>query len=275
MKISRKKFILSASGLLTSAFLIDSLWYEQYFFEENHYSLPGKVNKPIKILQLSDLHLNSIGSTIKKLAKRITSISPDLICITGDSIDNKHDIHLLDEFLTLLPLSIPKMAILGNWENMCDVHIPDLQAAYLKHNGRLLINQNLSLKLNEKTIIVTGIDEYTRGKPDFEKSVKDIEQGDLHIVLCHSPGYIDIIRQKLKEEKFQNLHIDYVFSGHTHGGQINLLGFIPYLPYGSKSYLKGWYREQNPPMYVSKGIGTTILPLRFGAQAEITVFTYG
>jgi predicted MPP superfamily phosphohydrolase len=275
MKISRKKFIISASGLLTSAFLFDSLWYEQYFFEENHYSLRGKGNNPLKILQLSDLHLTSIGRTMKKLAKRVTSISPDLIIITGDSIDNKNDIHLLDEFLAMLPLSVPKTAILGNWEHMCDVHIPDLQAAYLKHNGHLLINQNLSLKLKEKTIIITGIDEYTHGKPDFEKAVKDIEPGDLHIALCHSPGYIDIIRQKLKEKKFQNLSIDYVFSGHTHGGQINLLGFTPYLPYGSKSYLKGWYREHNPPMYVSKGIGTTILPIRFGAQAEIAIFTYG
>src|SRR4051812_26219412 len=99
MKISRKKFIISASGLLTSAFLFDSLWYEQYFFEENHYSLPGKGNQPLKILQLSDLHLTSIGSIMKKLAKRVTSINPDLIIITGDSIDNKYDIHLLEEFL--------------------------------------------------------------------------------------------------------------------------------------------------------------------------------
>ena len=58
-------------------------------------------------------------------------------------------------------------------------------------------------------------------------------------------------------------------SWHTHGGQITFLGFVPFKPRGSGKYLKGWYKESEPKMYISKGVGTSILPIRFGARAEI------
>ena len=65
---------------------------------------------------------------------------------------------------------------------------------------------------------------------------------------------------------------DFILSGHTHGGQINLFGYVPFLPKGSGKYLKGWYDEKSPGMYVSKGIGTSIIPARFFARAEIAIF---
>jgi len=71
--------------------------------------------------------------------------------------------------------------------------------------------------------------------------------------------------QKLK----RNLVVDLVLSGHTHGGQITFLGIVPFKPQGSGKYLKGWYKEDKPKMYISKGIGTSILPIRFGARAEM------
>ena len=60
-----------------------------------------------------------------------------------------------------------------------------------------------------------------------------------------------------------------VLSGHTHGGQITFLGIAPFKPQGSGKYLKGWYKKSGPKMYISKGIGTSILPIRFGARAEM------
>jgi len=68
--------------------------------------------------------------------------------------------------------------------------------------------------------------------------------------------------------------IDLILSGHTHGGQVKLLGFIPYLPQGSGKYVSGWYLDQHKQLYVSKGIGTSILPIRFGARAEISIFNF-
>ena len=50
---------------------------------------------------------------------------------------------------------------------------------------------------------------------------------------------------------------------------ITFLGIVPFKPQGSGKYLKGWYKESEPKMYISKGIGTSILPIRFGARAEM------
>jgi uncharacterized protein len=90
---------------------------------------------------------------------------------------------------------------------------------------------------------------------------------DHHIILNHCPQYTDVIAKYLNN----NIEVDFILSGHTHGGQFNLLGFMPFLPQGSGSYVKGWYNTQ-PKMYVSKGIGTSIFPARFGARAEIAIF---
>jgi uncharacterized protein len=62
-----------------------------------------------------------------------------------------------------------------------------------------------------------------------------------------------------------------ILSGHTHGGQINFFGLAPFVPAGSGRYLRGLYCDFKPFMYVCKGVGTSILPFRFGARAEIAI----
>lgn len=83
-------------------------------------------------------------------------------------------------------------------------------------------------------------------------------------MLSHSPEYRDHI---IKEKGAFN--IDVILSGHTHGGQIIFFGIAPITPEGSGSYLKSWYTKKNPKLYVSKGIKTSKIPIRFGARAEI------
>ncbi len=137
---------------------------------------------------------------------------------------------------------------------------------YEENNCELLINNSQQLTINNKTISITGIDDYVAGKADIELAVKNYQQSDYHIILNHCPEYGDVISEKLKGK----LAFDFMLSGHTHGGQINLFGFVPFKPQGSGKYLKGWYN--NDSLYVSKGIGTSIFPARFMAKAEIAVF---
>ncbi len=66
---------------------------------------------------------------------------------------------------------------------------------------------------------------------------------------------------------------------HTHGGQVKILGRAPAIPRGSGSYVEGWYQgaaeaggQARAPLYVSRGIGTTFLPVRLGSTPEIAVF---
>lgn len=70
--------------------------------------------------------------------------------------------------------------------------------------------------------------------------------------------------------------VDLVLSGHTHGGQVQLAGWAPVTPRGSGRYLEGWYGDHAedgvPPMYVSRGVGTSGIPVRLGSRPELAVF---
>ena len=65
-----------------------------------------------------------------------------------------------------------------------------------------------------------------------------------------------------------------VLAGHTHGGQVRL-PLIPtlWLPRGSGHFLAGWYAERGSRMYVSRGIGTSVLPIRFRCPPELSIIT--
>ncbi|HYF03402.1 MAG TPA: metallophosphoesterase [Patescibacteria group bacterium] len=269
MKLTRRKFILSGIWATLSAVFADAFWFEKFFIETNEYFFKGtdSIKDPIKILQVSDLHLQYLGYTEKNLAKKINILKPDLICFTGDSIDKREHSIVLDEFLKLIDHKILKAAILGNWEYWGNVEIPLLKEIYARHNCELLINESQRFIIQGRSISITGIDDFIGGNSDFSKAVSTLQKSDLHIVLTHCPQHFNLIC-----ESSPKLPIDLVLSGHTHGGQITLLGIAPIKPPGSGRFLKGWYHENDVPLYVSKGVGTSILPIRFGARAEIALF---
>ncbi len=266
-KLNRRTFIkrgiLASIGLV----LLDALWFEKYCIEWNHFDIAKTDKEKLKIVQISDLHMDKVRSFHHSIAKKINEMQPDVICITGDSVDKTERISALEEFLALLDHSIPKYAITGNWEYWGNVDLTQLKNTYSKHNCDLLINQNRSIAIKGRKLCFIGVDDLVGGHADFEKAIADREEVDTNIVLSHCPQHRDVISKQKG-----NFPIDLVLSGHTHGGQITFLGFVPFKPQGSGKYVKGWYDETDPKMYVSKGIGTSVLPIRFGARAEMVVF---
>lgn len=249
-----------------------AFWFEKFFIEINTYFI-GQANTDtnnIQIIQISDLHLQSINFQLRQLAKKINEIHPSLILFTGDAIDKNENLSLLNDFLQLLNINIRKVAILGNWEYWGRVDLIQLKEIYAANNGALLVNECRQFFLQNKTITITGLDDLIGGNADIDLATAQFIPSDYHIILNHCPQYSEHIAKNIQK----GIPVDFIASGHTHGGQINLLGYIPFLPAGSGRYVKGWYREIVPNMYVSKGIGTSILPIRFGARAEISVFNF-
>ena len=262
--LTRRKFI--KNGVLASIglVLLDSLWFEKHVIDWNYFDISKNTENKIKIIQITDLHIDSIQYFHKSIAKKINRLKPDLVFITGDSVDKTEKIKALNEFLKLIDHSIQKYAITGNWEYWGDVNLSELKETYSNNNCILLINENRNIIIRNREISIIGIDDFVGGTANFNKSIENLKQTNTNIVLSHCPEYRDVIS---KENR--NINIDLVLSGHTHGGQITLLGFAPFKPRGSGRYLKGWYKQTEPKMYVSKGVGTSMLPIRFGARAEI------
>lgn len=270
MPITRRKFI--ATGLITAAGIAvaDAFWIEKFFIETNEYYLGTATRETdnLRLIQVSDLHLQKISYPIRQLAKKINSLRPDLVLFTGDAIDKASNLPLFNEFLGLIDTNIPKAAILGNWEYWGKVDLAALAEVYQTHNGTLLINQSTQYLLHSTTLSITGVDDLVGGKADISTALQQYKASDHHIILNHCPQYTEQIRALLSKE----IPTACILSGHTHGGQINLFGYAPFLPPGSGKYVKGWYGSADPKLYVSKGIGTSVLPVRFGSRAEMAVF---
>jgi predicted MPP superfamily phosphohydrolase len=268
---TRRKFIKGGIGVLLSAFLVDAFWFEKYFIEINTFSLKSRTGNALglKFIQISDLHLKSVNSQLKRLAGKVNALKPDLIFLTGDAVEDASHLPVLDEFLKTLSHEIKKVAILGNWEYWGGVNLTDLKSLYKSNNCDLLINQAQQYQLKGKTVLVTGIDDFVGGNANIKAALIDFKSSDCHIVLNHCPQYSEVISRALTDEK----KADVILSGHTHGGQINLFGLIPFLPQGSGRFVKGWYKVGLADLYVSKGIGTSLLPVRFGSRAEVGVFS--
>jgi len=264
---TRRKFIKRGIIAIVGFVLLDIFWFEKSLIQWKKIDLTNKKNDPIKIIQLTDLHFNGIDTKYKRIAKRINSINPDLVVFTGDSIDSDDYINDFNQFLGLINFDVKKYSITGNWEYWGRVDINRLKKIYSNNNCELLINENRQIDLRSRKISIIGIDDYIGGQADFKKARLDLLPSDKTIVLSHCPEYRDIIKQEKGDSK-----IDLVLSGHTHGGQVKFLGFAPFTPHGSGRYLNGLYDDYEPKLYVSKGVGTSILPIRFGARAEIAIF---
>ncbi|MCE7992912.1 MAG: metallophosphoesterase [Roseivirga sp.] len=263
-KLSRRKLIKRGILATIGLIVLDTLWFEKYVIDWNYYDISKPGRDKVRIVQISDLHMDKLRSFHKSIARKINQKKPDLLFITGDSVDKTEKIDALSEFLALIDHSIPKYAITGNWEYWGEVDLLKLTQTYAQHNCRLLINEHESVAIRNRKLSIIGIDDLVGGEADFRTAIQDLDTTDTHIVLSHCPQHRDIIAQEKGA-----LHIDLVLSGHTHGGQITLLGIVPFKPQGSGRYLKGWYQDAEPKMYISKGIGTSILPIRFGARAEM------
>jgi predicted MPP superfamily phosphohydrolase len=268
--LSAGNYIENLCYRITDRLSDDSFWFKNYYVDIHQYYIGSATpdTSNIKLVQISDLHLRTIGPGLKKALQKINALKPDLILLTGDSITAQAYLPLLDTLLKLLDHDIQKAAIVGNWEYTRDLKLDDLRKVYAQNNCVLLINETRQFTLKNKTISITGLDDFTMGNADFKEAVSDYKNSDYHIVLTHCPQHRDIIRNQMTDD----IPIDFILSGHTHGGQISLFGFVPFSPYGSGTYVKGWYKESEPILYVSQGVGTSILPLRLGSRAEIGIF---
>lgn len=225
-----------------------------------------------KIVQISDLHLKKFNNRARQIADRVNQLQPDIVVFTGDSIDRAEQLNGFEQFLSLLDKQTPKYAILGNWEYWAGIDLEILNRIYTDRNCRLLINESLVHRHRDRSILITGLDDLV-SQPNLIKSLQGITPHTNHLLLAHSPAY----RDRFSNDELQILtkyQPKLMLSGHTHGGQLAFFGFAPLRPPGSGRYVSGWYRDGAMPLYVSRGLGVSVLPVRMGAVPEIGYFEW-
>ena len=176
------------------------------------------------------------------MAETVRRLSPGVIAITGDAVERNEKLPVLRAFLRLLPRAAKTYATLGNWEHWGRVDLSALADVYAQAGGQLLVNETARYENGGARLTITGLDDATAGRPDLDRALAEGPAEGTHLLLAHSPAYRDRLRRELaargRPEAFQ-----YMLSGHTHGGQVDLLGYKPFLPAGTGRYVEGWFRD--------------------------------
>jgi predicted MPP superfamily phosphohydrolase len=282
MKKSYLKFALGVGIAATGLVLLDALFLERYFFEIKRFKIgKSKSKKKVRILLLTDLHFVKHFNTFqRRLARKINELNPEMILVAGDTIDQDGKPGPARAFFSMVNKAIPKFAILGNHDHVNKVSIDTLRSIYEENNGHLLVNETKQLQVNGARFTITGLDDFMEGESCVADAVRNVGKEEHHLLLVHSPLQqvsamkdLEIINKERAEN--EQVTIQYIFAGHNHGGQVTFGGIVPKLPEGAGGYINGWYNDKKPYLYLSKGFGTSVVRLRFGARAEITLFNYG
>jgi predicted MPP superfamily phosphohydrolase len=225
--------------------------------------IPADFEK-VKIIFFTDIQMDYFYTKnrkkIRKTVNFINSREPDIILFGGDYINKARGTDAVFEELKHLKAKTGIYTVYGNH----DYYDYEKITRKLKELGiHILKNSNEEIKTPYGSIIVAGIDDYLRGKPDIDKTM-DIPENKFTVLLCHNPDYFEIMPKEAK------IKADIVLSGHTHGGQLNLFGFAPFIPsrYGNK-YRYGLKETENGRIYISSGLGGVVFPMRFMAKPEI------
>ena len=220
---------------------------------------------PIRLAILTDLHLKRIGGFHEELATALREARADVLLFVGDSVDHPDGLPVLADLLSLLPPEPLRIATLGNWEYWGDVELQALRRIYEEGDTGLLVNEGIPLS---PQAALYAVDDSVAGRPDL-RALPAVPERTETLLLSHCPEF----RNRIAGDDARQVAA--VVSGHTHGGQVALGGWAPILPPGSGGYVSGWYRGgECPDLFVSRGLGTSLVPVRLGAPPELAILDW-
>lgn len=224
-----------------------------------------------RIVQLSDIHHSPFLSEAEITAAvyQANELMADITVLTGDYVSHSRD-YITGCARALGQLRAPHgvFAVMGNHDHWTDISA--MNTAFTERGIQVLNNENVSLRLGASQIRLVGIDDLTVGRDDLSQALIGTEADETRILLSHNPR---IIREAARAG------IDLVLSGHTHGGQINwrlLTGredrkTYRWLRRPSRRLTRGHTQLGGTQLYVNRGLGTVVVPLRYGCPPEITL----
>lgn len=228
------------------------------------------------IAQVSDLHNAEFGTGNIKLLQIISENTPDIIVITGDLVDMNHtNIDIALDFAKNAIQIAPVYYVNGNHEaglsqydklkeglEAVGVIVLEDEVIQLNHNGSTLTLIGLS---DPNYAIRNDVFDETPAMVSTKLSGLQENENGYTILLSHRPELF---------ETYVSCGMDLVFSGHAHGGQFRL-PFIGGLVAPNQGlfpkYDAGLYTDGTTNMIVSRGIGNSIIPIRFNNRPEVVL----
>ena len=274
---ARAAAALSAAAALAFPYMLfEAQWLRRV---DHRLLLPGLAEQldGLVIVQLSDMHVGfqpslNLRATRKAFAMA-RAAAPDLIVITGDLACGAGRLDELKAELATLSAPLGVYAVLGNHDHgeTKTSGVPPVDFGDLSKAGvRLLVNEVVTVDHQGAAVQLCGIDDWQHGYADLPAVLAQLDR---------RPATLRLLLSHYAEAALAAAPGDFALTlaGDTHGGQICLpwFGGRVMLSQPLAQFREGMYEIDGRRLYVTRGIGTSFLPLRFLCRPEVVVFHLG
>ena len=236
--------------------------------------LPSDIRQ-LRIVYLSDIHAGFYfsQSRVESLIQRVNAANADLVLLGGDYAT---DSDTAIEFFRHLPRINSRygvFAVMGNHDRTIpESNLTHLRSAMYNAGVTPLVNEVVPIRIGQSSIYIAGVDDVNNGWPNLSAVASQVRQEDFVIFLSHSP---EIISSAMSATDMNGRRgwFDLGLFGHTHGGQIAMLGQFLGISKVEGRYEQGWLRENRSDLLISRGVGTSVLPIRFLRRPQIHQIT--
>lgn len=230
----------------------------------------------LKVALLTDLHVGAPHMSLARLREvvgRVNEETPDLVVITGDFVigGKNHEGGVaggtfvepepIANELKLLRAPLGVYAVLGNHDCWYDC---ERVARALGGAGlRVLENESVKIESNGRAFWLAGVADLWTRQPDIAGTLRQVGTDDPIILFTHNPDIFPGVPSR----------VSLTLAGHTHGGQVNLplLGRLVVPSQFGQRYAIGHIVESGRHLFVSGGVGTSIIPARFRVPPEVVI----
>ncbi len=215
-----------------------------------------------RLVHLSDIHHSPFTGLehISRTVKIANSLNPDMVVLTGDYVSHETKyIEPVAEVLGKLDAEHGIHACLGNHDHWTDAEM--VTDSFRRSGINVLINEGIRFTAQGAGFWLCGVDDYMVGKTDLRAALHGSFPDEMKLLLAHNPV---ILRQAARFD------VDLILSGHTHGGQVKLRDedkrILP-----QRKLKNGLHQRRETQIYITRGIGTVVLPIRYQCPPEISL----
>jgi len=217
------------------------------------------------LAQLTDLHLGFLvsDSFVEGIVEKTNRLGADVIVCTGDYVHARNTIEEIDRVWPILSKLEAKhgvYSVLGNHDHWAD---SDRSRYWLQRTKQDIRHKCKPVYRGSDRILIGGAGDYWEDELKIDETFSCSDENECRVLLSHNPDSVDT--------DFET-PLSLVLSGHTHGGQVVIPFFgPPVLPVKNKAYSSGLIATPRTQLFISRGIGWAIYPVRFNCYPEIAV----
>jgi hypothetical protein len=223
----------------------------------------------LRIGHVTDLHFDAAPRLLASLVEWAAAQTVDLWAVTGDLLETADGIGPTAELVAALNAPLGRWFVAGNNDNRVLPELGGVRGTLEPLGLRVLENEGLILEHRGARLALAGVDDPTRFRDDLPAATGGLTDEPFLLLLAHSPGIA------FRDDP---LPPNLVLSGHTHGGQICVPFLGPLIartrqPGCGRRMAAGIFQRGSSVVYVSRGIGTSLLPIRILCPPEVTTVT--